>query len=92
MGAFEGASGQSAYVIWRKITEKQEFDPKHLTIANVQHPVLRIFLKFLSTTLFARHDHSASRLNHIAFLAHALRSNVDPHHALPMKMVKHLTG
>ena len=57
----------------------------------MQHPVLRIILKFLSTTLFARHDHSASRLNHIAFLAHALRSNTDPHHALPMRMVKHLT-
>ena len=53
--------------------------------------MLRIFLKFLSTTLFARHDHSASRLNHVAFLAHAVRSNVNPHHALPMRMVKHLT-
>ena len=92
MGLLKGASGQSAYVIWRKITGKQEFDPKHLTIANVQHPVLRIFLKFLSITSFARHDHSASRLNHVAFLAHALRSNADPHHAFPMKMVKNLTG
>ena len=39
-GLLKGASGQSAYVIWRKITGKQEFYPKHLTIANVQHPVL----------------------------------------------------
>ena len=32
-GVLKGASGQSTYGIWRKITGKQEFDPKHLTIA-----------------------------------------------------------
>ncbi|CAH9147542.1 unnamed protein product [Cuscuta epithymum] len=64
-----------AYNLWGKITGERNFSTSQLYISHVQHPLLRIFLKFLCNSLLGRPNNHHTRIGDVAILTLALFRN-----------------
>ncbi|CAH9145923.1 unnamed protein product [Cuscuta epithymum] len=63
------------HILWEKMTAEVIFSASKLSISHVQHPVLRIFLKFLANCLLGRPNKHHTRMRDVGMLTVVLFQN-----------------
>ncbi|CAH9102561.1 unnamed protein product [Cuscuta europaea] len=66
------------HTLWTKMTGETKVSSSQLYISHVQHPVLRLFLKFLANSLLGRPNNHHTRMGDVCLISVALfRIHVD---------------
>ncbi|CAH9099756.1 unnamed protein product [Cuscuta europaea] len=78
------------FELWKKMTGEMNFSSKNLVITHVQHPVLRIFLKYLVSFVFGRPNNHQARIGDICILANAVFDIPPFHYNIVNRMWEHL--
>ncbi|XP_057544582.1 uncharacterized protein LOC130823812 [Amaranthus tricolor] len=86
----EGASAERVYDLYPRISGQLVYPSANLYLADVQHPVLRLFLKFCRACLFAGTGPHLLRLAEIYLLCRALAPYDDTRFRLPLFLWDHL--
>ncbi|CAH9088151.1 unnamed protein product [Cuscuta epithymum] len=60
------------HTLWAKMTGERKVNASKLSISHVQHPLLRMFLKFLCNSLLGRPNNHHTRMGDVAILTLAL--------------------
>ncbi|CAH9116990.1 unnamed protein product [Cuscuta europaea] len=62
----------NGHTLWAKMTGELNVSVSKISISHVQHPILRIFLKFLANCLLGRPNNHHTRMGDVAILTLAL--------------------
>ncbi|CAH9109902.1 unnamed protein product [Cuscuta europaea] len=63
--------------LWKRMTGQVDVDFRHLSVNRVQHPVFRIFLKFLSNCFLGRPNNHHTRIWDVCVLSQAVLPGPD---------------